>query len=91
MVSERNSLYTLWLALSDSLTWQARQRLLEEPGAAQVFACDDLSALVPDKAARELHSLRSIGLDKAVLVWNSWAYPGLSGRKQLSAKTFTYH
>ena len=80
MVSERNSLYTLWLALSDSLTWQARQRLLEEPGAAQVFACDDLSALVPDKAARELHSLRSIGLDKAVLrleqLGISWALQG---------------
>lgn len=66
MVNDLERMYILWLALSGSLTWQARQRLMEaEGGAAAAYTVQDLTALgIPAKAAQELAALRRDGLDR---------------------------
>lgn len=68
MGNDMDQRFLLWLSLSDSLTWQARERLLtgnSSPDA--VFACKDLTALgISDKAAHELSVLLREGMDKVV-------------------------
>lgn len=85
MGNDLDALSVLWLSLSDSLTWQVRERMLTgDGGAAAVFACQDLTTLgIPTKAAHELSHIRREGLVQAVADLYrrgiSWAVRGQPG------------